>query len=90
MQIKEKKGLMDEAHGGYLFLDEIHRLSKENQEKLFLYLDKCKFRRLGENDSWHSVDVRFIFATTEDVKSTLLETFYRRIPVSNKSSGFSR
>ncbi|MDB2084937.1 MAG: sigma 54-interacting transcriptional regulator [Clostridium paraputrificum] len=78
---KGKKGLMDEAHGGYLFLDEIHRLSKENQEKLFLYLDKGKFRRLGENDSWHSVDVRFIFATTEDVKSTLLETFYRRIPV---------
>ena len=73
---------MDEAHGGYLFLDEIHRLSKENQEKLFLYLDKCKFRRdSGENDYWHSVDVRFIFATTENVKSTLLETFYRKIRV---------
>lgn len=78
---KNKKGLMDEADGGYLFLDEIHRLSHENQEKLFLYLDKGKFRRLGENDAWHSVDVRLIFATTEDVKGTLLETFYRRIPV---------
>lgn len=78
---KNKKGLMDEADGGYLFLDEIHRLSYENQEKLFLYLDKGKFRRLGENDAWHSANVRLIFATTEDVTKTLLETFYRRIPV---------
>lgn len=78
---KNKKGLMDEADRGYLFLDEIHRLSYENQEKLFFYLDKGKFRRLGENDSWHTANIRFIFATTEDVEKTLLETFYRRIPV---------
>lgn len=79
--VKGKKGLMDEADGGYLFLDEIHRLSFENQEKLFLYLDKGRFRRLGENEGWHSVRVRFIFATTEDTQKTLLETFYRRIPL---------
>ena len=79
--VKEKKGLMDEADGGYLFLDEIHRLSSENQEKLFLYLDKGKFRRLGENENWHTVNVRFIFATTEDANKVLLETFYRRIPI---------
>lgn len=78
---KEKKGLMDEADGGYLFLDEVHRLSFENQEKLFIYLDKGKFRRLGENESWHEVDVRFIFATTEDTERALLETFSRRIPL---------
>ncbi|KAA5806023.1 sigma 54-interacting transcriptional regulator [Thermoanaerobacterium thermosaccharolyticum] len=79
--VKSKKGLMDEADGGYLFLDEIHRLSFENQEKLFLYLDKGRFRRLGENEVWHSVKVRFIFATTENLQETLLETFLRRIPV---------
>lgn len=79
--VKEKKGLMDEADGGYLFLDEIHRLSSENQEKLFLYLDKGKFRRLGENEAWHTVNVRLIFATTEDANKVLLETFYRRIPI---------
>lgn len=78
---KDKKGLIDEADGGYLFLDEIHRLSYENQEKLFLYLDKGKFRRLGENDTWHSATVRLVMATTEDANKVLLETFYRRIPI---------
>ena len=27
---------MDEAHGGYLFLDEIHRLSKRKSRKIIL------------------------------------------------------
>ena len=31
----DKTGLLQEADGGYLFLDEVHRLSFENQEKLF-------------------------------------------------------
>ncbi|MBF4692523.1 sigma 54-interacting transcriptional regulator [Fusibacter ferrireducens] len=78
---KNKKGLLDAANGGYLFLDEIHRLSSENQEKLFLFMDKGKFRRLGENDHWHSSHVRFIFATTEDTNTHLIGTFLRRIPI---------
>ncbi|MBA1393334.1 AAA family ATPase, partial [Lactobacillus sp. XV13L] len=32
----DKTGLLDAANGGYLFLDEVHNLSQENQEKLFL------------------------------------------------------
>ncbi|EOH93060.1 sigma 54-interacting transcriptional regulator [Enterococcus pallens] len=77
----DKKGLIDEAQGGFLFLDEVHNLSAENQEKLFLLIDSQKFRRLGDNDNWQSSDVRLIMATTEEITSSLLTTFRRRIPL---------
>lgn len=77
----DKPGLIEEADGGYLFLDEVHRLSSEGQEKLFLFLDKGMYRRFGETGKWRNAQVRFIFATTEDPEKNLLETFLRRIPL---------
>ncbi len=74
-----KEGLISEADGGYLFLDEVHRLSRENQEKLFLFMDSGMFRPLGENRGWKHAKVRFIFATTEKANEVFLETFLRRI-----------
>lgn len=78
---EEKKGLLDAADGGYLFLDEVHNLSQENQEKLFLLIDQKKFRRLGEKEQWQKADIRLILATTEETSSSLLATFRRRIPL---------
>ena len=75
---KDRDGLLKEADGGYLFLDEVHRLSFENQEKLFLFMDSGQYRPLGDN-MWKSSRVRFIFATTENPDEVLLETFRRRI-----------
>lgn len=77
----DREGLLDNANGGMLFLDEVHRLSAENQEKLFLFMDKGYFYRLGDNKQPRSAKVRFIFATTEDVDNVLLRTLRRRIPV---------
>jgi len=77
---KEKKGLIDYADGGILFLDEIHRLPPEGQEMLFLLIDKGTYRRLGESESNRKAEVLIIAATTEDPKSVMLETFLRRIP----------
>lgn len=77
----DKPGLIEMANGGYLFLDEIHRFSPEGQEKLFLFLDKGLYRRLGETEKWRSASIRFIFATTEDPEKNLLKTFLRRIPL---------
>lgn len=78
---KDKVGLIEEADGGMLFLDEIHRLPPEGQEKLFLFLDKGVFRRLGETGKWRNAEVRMIFATTESLKDNFLQTFLRRIPL---------
>ncbi|RLR17889.1 hypothetical protein D8L93_05540 [Sodalis-like symbiont of Bactericera trigonica] len=91
---KEKTGLLDEADGGFFFLYEVHRLSAKNQEKLFLFMDKGYFYRLGDNRQPCHARVRFLFATTENSENVLLTTFRRRIPVmvelpSSKSSPFS-
>ena len=77
----DKKGLIDEAEGGIILLDEIHRLSPDCQELLFMLMDKNVFRRLGETDTTRKANVLIIGATTEDINEALLKTFIRRMPV---------
>ncbi|WP_175637070.1 sigma 54-interacting transcriptional regulator [Oceanobacillus sojae] len=74
-------GIFEEANGGVLFLDEIHRLNAEGQEKLFTYLDQGIIYRMGETNNPRKVNTRLFFATTEDLNSVFLSTFIRRIPV---------
>lgn len=76
-----KEGLVEKAHTGILFLDEVHRLPPEGQEILFHLIDKGKFRRLGETGVYRDVEIMIIAATTEDIESSLLATFRRRIPM---------
>lgn len=79
--VNDKKGLVEQANGGILFLDEVHRLAPEGQEILFQLIDKGRFRRLGETEASRGANVLLIAATTENVESTLLATFRRRIPM---------
>lgn len=78
---QEKTGIIDQANGGMLFLDEIHRLPPEGQEMIFYFMDHGTYSRLGENRKNHQADVRIVCATTEDPNSSLLDTFVRRIPI---------
>ena len=64
-----------------LFLDEVHRLPPEGQEMLFYFIDKKKYRMLGEANSEHEAKVTLVLATTEDPDNHLLTTFLRRIPM---------
>lgn len=81
-----KKGLLEEADGGILFLDEIHHLSKLVQAKLMKALqtdkhNKMSIRRIGSNKEI-KVECRLIFATNKDVaelRNELLPDFYDRI-----------
>lgn len=77
----KKRGLLAQANQGVLFLDEVHRLSNENQEKLFQFMDTGRFRPIGEEEKTVSSNVRLLFATTETPEKVLLPTFYRRISV---------
>lgn len=77
----DKTGLLEDADNGILFMDEVHRLSPEGQEKLFTFLDKGVFRRMGETSGWRTSRVRFIFASNLDSSSYMLQTLYRRIPI---------
>lgn len=86
---REKKGLIDQANGGILFLDEIHRLPPEGQEMLFSMLDHSRYRRLGETESTHFASIMMIAATTENPQTAMLATFLRRIPLTIMLPGLS-
>lgn len=76
-----KKGLLEVAHEGILFLDEVHRLPPEGQEMLFTFIDTGVFKRMGQSSKEIKSEVLIIAATTENPESTLLDTFNRRIPM---------
>lgn len=78
---RDRTGLVEKADTGILFLDEVHRLPPEGQEMLFYLIDKGLYRKLGESDVLHKANVLIICATTENVESSLLKTFTRRIPM---------
>lgn len=78
---EDHEGVVDRAKGGILFLDEIHRLPSTGQELLFMLVDKGIYRRLGETREERKAQLMIIGATSEDISSSLLLTFRRRIPV---------
>lgn len=85
----EKEGLVAAADGGFLFLDEVHRLSPESQEKLFIFMDKGIYTPVGEVKNTKTANVRLMFATTEEREQFLLTTFIRRIPIQIELPGLS-
>ncbi len=79
----DKDGLLRQAHGGTVFLDEIGKTSLAMQGKLLQFLDTGKVRKVGSNDLV-SVDVRVICASKADLlrlcdEGRFLEDFYYRI-----------
>ncbi|MGA8942704.1 MAG: sigma 54-interacting transcriptional regulator [Thermoactinomyces sp.] len=78
---RDQEGLVEQADGGILFLDEIHRLPPSGQEMLFYLMDKGVYRRLGEAIRTRQANVTLIGATTEDPEKVLLPTLYRRFSV---------
>jgi DNA-binding NtrC family response regulator/tetratricopeptide (TPR) repeat protein len=81
--ICDKKGLLAEADGGTIFLDEIGRTSLVLQGKLLQFLDTRKVRPVGSNEMV-PVNVRILFASKCDLltmcrSGEMLEDFYYRI-----------
>jgi transcriptional regulator with AAA-type ATPase domain len=83
----DKKGLIEAAEKGVLFLDEIHHLSKFVQAKLMKALqtdeyNRLSIRRMGNEKERKIENVRLIFATNKTVselRECLLPDFYDRI-----------
>lgn len=66
--LKDKRGLLEEAHNGTLFLDEIGELPLELQAKLLRVLETHEFIKLGDVKPVKS-DFRLIAATNRDLKT---------------------
>jgi transcriptional regulator with PAS, ATPase and Fis domain len=65
-----RKGLLEEAAHGTIFLDEIGELSPGSQIKLLRLLQDGKYRPVG-SDSELTSSARFVYATNRDLKSMM-------------------
>jgi Nif-specific regulatory protein len=73
---RAKEGLLERAHEGTFFLDEVDELPKNLQVKLLRVLQDGEIRRLGDVDS-RLVDVRLIAATNRDIMQLVREDKFR-------------
>jgi two-component system response regulator PilR (NtrC family) len=71
-----KKGLIEVAEKGTIFLDEIGEMSPLVQVKVLRVLQERKFRRLGGTDEVDA-DIRFIAATNRDLSKLVADGQFR-------------
>jgi transcriptional regulator with PAS, ATPase and Fis domain len=74
--VTKKTGLVEAAHGGTVFLDEIREMELTLQTKLLSLLDTQDFRRIGAVAPT-KVDVRFIAATNRILLTEVKEGRFR-------------
>jgi len=74
--MRDKKGLIEEADGGSLFLDEIGEMQMGLQAKLLRVLETGEFFKVGSNVS-DRTDVRIISATNRDLKEEVSQGRFR-------------
>ncbi len=72
----DKKGLLEEADGGTLLLNEIGEMPLPIQAKLLGVIEEKEFTRLGDTKP-RKVDVRFIAATNRDLKKAVQQRRFR-------------
>ena len=71
-----KKGLIEVAEKGTIFLDEIGEMTPLVQVKVLRVLQERKFRRLGGTDEVNA-DIRFLAATNRDLDKMVAEGTFR-------------
>ena len=74
---KQKKGLLEEAHRGTIFLDEIGDMPETMQVKLLRFLQQRTIRRVGGVKDI-TLDVRVVAATNRDIAQDVNGEFFRR------------
>jgi len=72
-----KKGLVEEAENGTLFLDEVGDLSFEAQAKLLRFLESGEFSRVGGTKT-KRVQVRVVSATNKNLNNMIQDGAFRK------------
>jgi two-component system, NtrC family, response regulator HydG len=73
----DKRGLLEIAHGGTVFLDEIGEMSIRMQALLLRFLENGEIQRVGSERHHTTVDVRVISATNRDLASRIASKEFR-------------
>jgi transcriptional regulator with PAS, ATPase and Fis domain len=74
--IANQKGLLEEAHGGTCFLDEIGDIGAALQARLLRFIQERQIRRVGGREEI-SLDVRVIAATNKNLKTLIADDKFR-------------
>lgn len=74
---RDRKGRLETAHRGTLFLDEVGEIPRELQGKLLRALQQMSFERVGD-DQTRQVDVRVIAATNRSLADDAAAGRFRR------------
>jgi len=74
---QDKKGLLEEADGGTLYLDEIADINLATQVKLLRVLEEKELTRLGDTKP-RKVDIRVISATNLSIKEQIEKGLFRK------------
>ncbi|MBI4835190.1 MAG: sigma 54-interacting transcriptional regulator [Planctomycetes bacterium] len=74
--IEEKKGYIELASGGTLFIDEIANMSPSMQQKLLRVLEEKLLWRVGASKPIQ-IDTRFIFASNQDIEQLVKRKLFR-------------
>jgi DNA-binding NtrC family response regulator len=72
----DKKGLIEEAAGGTLVIDEISEVSTALQAKLLRFIETGRYTRLGETFE-KKIDVRIIATTNRDLNDAMENKEFR-------------
>ena len=72
----QKKGLLETADGGTVFLDEIGEMAPGLQAKLLRFLEEKSFKRVGGSSDIH-VDVRVVAASNRDLEKEVEKHQFR-------------
>jgi DNA-binding NtrC family response regulator len=73
---KQKRGLVELANHGTLFIDEVGEMNSSLQVKLLRFIDTSKFRRLGGGQE-RQLDIRIITATNRELLKEVKEGRFR-------------
>ena len=73
----QKKGLLELAHGGTMFLDEIGDMAPALQAKLLRVLEERRFRRVGGTKDL-AVDIRVMAATNKELRTAVEQGIFRK------------
>jgi two-component system nitrogen regulation response regulator NtrX len=72
-----KTGVLEQANGGTLLLDEVADMPLETQGKIVRVLQEQRFRRLG-GEQMIEVDVRIVASTNRDLQKNMTEGNFRQ------------
>jgi len=75
--LSQKKGRLEVADGGTVFLDEIGELSPTLQVKLLRVLQEREFERVGGTRTI-KIDIRLVAATNKDLETAIVDGGFRK------------